>query len=195
MNRCAPPSVRERSIRWQPSLPTGHNRRATKLVVGVVRRAGQDEPNPIRTWSSDAVDVRQDPAIAAELADWLGSQRVKDTVSYDRIIGCPHEEGIDYPIGRTCPQCPFWADIDRFTHEPISPAVANMSPDQVLVELSADPTTHPRIALESADAHRGVLVQPLLEVLEPCVTEPDTASDEEAQLFLLRAVLRPRHRP
>ena len=32
-------------------------------------------------------------------------------------------------------------------------------------------------------AHRGVLVSPLLEVLERCVTDPDTASDEEAQLF------------
>src|SRR5436309_9438143 len=39
-----------------------------------------------------------------------------------------------------------------------------------------------RWKLESADAHRDVLVQPLLEVLERCVTNPDTASEEEAQL-------------
>ena len=159
------------------------NRRATKLVVGIVRRAGQEEPNPIRSWSSEAVDVRDDPAISADVADWLRSQRVKDRVSYDRIIGCPHEEGIDYPIGRTCPRCPFWTGIDRFTHEPISPSVANMSSDQVLIELSEDRTTPPLEALESADAHRDVLVQPLLEILERCVREPDTASDEESQLF------------
>ena len=84
----------------------------------------------MRAWSTDASDVRNDPVIAAELADWLRSQGVKDTVSYDRIIGCPHEEGIDYPIGRTCPQCPFWASIDRFTHELIPTPVAKMSPDQ-----------------------------------------------------------------
>jgi hypothetical protein len=137
----------------------------------------------MRTWSTDASDVRDDPVIAAELADWLRGQGIKDTVSYDRIIGCPHEEGIDYPLGRTCPQCPFWASIDRFTHEPISAPVAKMSPDQVLVELAKDRTTHPLEALGSAEAHRGVLVQPLLEVLDRCVTDPDTASEEEAQLF------------
>jgi hypothetical protein len=31
-----------------------------------------------------------------------------------RIIGCPHEEGIDYE-GATCPACPFWAGRDRWT--------------------------------------------------------------------------------
>ena len=93
------------------------SKRATKLVVGILHRAGQKAANPMRSWSADATDVRNDPVIAAELADWLHSQGIKDTVSYDRIIGCPHEEGVDYPIGRTCPQCPFWAGIDRFTHE------------------------------------------------------------------------------
>jgi hypothetical protein len=159
------------------------NRRATKLVAGILRRAGQRDTNPMRSWSTDAGDVRNDPLIAVELADWLRSQGVKDTVSYDRIIGCPHEEGIDYPIGRTCPQCPFWAAIDRFTHEPIPAPVANMSPDEVLIELRRDRTTHPLDALGSADAHRDAPVQPLLEVLERCVTDPDTASEEEAQLF------------
>ena len=159
------------------------NRRATKLVVGILRRAGQKDANPIRSWSTDASDVRNDPVLAAELADWLRSQGVKDTVSYDRIIGCPHEEGIDYPMGRTCPRCPFWASIDRFTHEAIPAPVANMSPDQVLIELAKDRTTHPLEALGSVEAHRGVLVQPLLEVLDRCVTHPDTASEEEAQLF------------
>jgi Protein of unknown function (DUF1186)/SEC-C motif len=137
----------------------------------------------MRSWSTDASDVRIDPVVAAELADWLRSQGVKDTVSYDRIIGCPHEEGIDYPIGRTCPQCPFWASIDRFTHEPIPAPVAKMSPNQVLIELGKDRTTHPLEALESADAHRGLLVQPLLQLLERCVTDPDSASEADAQLF------------
>jgi hypothetical protein len=159
------------------------NRRATKLVVGILRRAGQKNANPMRSWSTDATDVRSDPVVAVELADWVRSQGIKDTLSYDRIIGCPHEEGIDYPMGRTCPQCPFWAGIDRFTHEPISAPGAKMSPDQVLMELGKDQTTHPLDALDSADAHRGVLVQPLLEALERCVTHPETASEREAQLF------------
>ena len=159
------------------------NRRATKLVVGILRRAGQKDANPIRTWSTDTGDVRHDPVIAAELVDWLRSQRIKDTLRYDRIIGCPHEEGIDYPMGRTCPQCPFWASIDRFTHEPIPAPVARMAPDAVLIELGKDRTTHPLEALESADAHRGVLVQPLWQVLERCVTDPGSASEADARLF------------
>jgi hypothetical protein len=159
------------------------NTRATKLVVGILRRARQKYPSEMRTWRTDAGDVRNDPLIAAEVADWLHSQRIKDTLNYDRIIGCPHEEGIDYPMGRVCPRCPFWAGIDRFTHEPIPVPVATMSPDEVLIELARDRKTHPFEALESADAHRGVLVEPLLQVLERCVTNPDTASDEEAQLF------------
>ncbi len=32
----------------------------------------------------------------------------------DRILGCPHEEGIDYAVGEACPQCPHWAGRDRF---------------------------------------------------------------------------------
>jgi hypothetical protein len=157
--------------------------RATKLAVGILRHAGQKDPNPMRSWSTDAGDARNDPVIGAEVADWLRSQGIKDTVTYDRIVGCPHEEGIDYPLGRNCPRCPFWAGIDRFTHEPISAPVATMSPDQVLIELGRDRTTHPLEALRSADAHRDILKQPLLAVLEHCVTHPDTASDEEAQLF------------
>jgi len=159
------------------------NRRATKLVVGILRRAGQKHPNQLRSWSTDAGDVRNDPSIAAEVADWLHTHGIKETRNCDRIIGCPHEEGIDYPMGRTCPRCPFWAGIDRFTHEPIPVPVAKMSPEEVLTELAQDRNTHPLEALQSADAHRGILVQPLLEVLERCVTNPDTASEEEAQLF------------
>jgi hypothetical protein len=79
------------------------NTRATKLVVGILRRAGQKDPNPTRIWSTETSDVRNDLAIAAETADWLRGQGVKKTVGHERFIGCQHEEGIDYPIGRTCP--------------------------------------------------------------------------------------------
>jgi hypothetical protein len=41
----------------------------------------------------------------------------------DGIIGCPHEEGTDYPEGASCPQCPYWAGRDRFTHERIQWAI------------------------------------------------------------------------
>jgi hypothetical protein len=39
---------------------------------------------------------------------------VKTVVIADAIMGCPHEEGIDYPDGDSCPKCPYWAGRDRF---------------------------------------------------------------------------------
>ena len=36
---------------------------------------------------------------------------------YRDSLGCPHEEGVDYPEGQICPQCPFWAHRDRWTGE------------------------------------------------------------------------------
>jgi hypothetical protein len=39
----------------------------------------------------------------------------KTVVMADRIIGCPHEEGVDYPDGEKCPSCPFWATRDRWS--------------------------------------------------------------------------------
>jgi hypothetical protein len=35
----------------------------------------------------------------------------------NRIVGCPHDEGIDYPDGEKCPQCSFWANRDRSSDE------------------------------------------------------------------------------
>jgi len=37
----------------------------------------------------------------------------------DGIIGCPHQEGIDYPDGEVCQECTFWKGRDRWTGERI----------------------------------------------------------------------------
>jgi len=63
MNVCAPPSAREPLATISAYGPD--NGRATKLVAGILRRAGQKNPNPLRSWSTDASDVRSDPVIAA----------------------------------------------------------------------------------------------------------------------------------
>ena len=94
----------------------------------------------MHTWTTQSVDVRHDPAIAAEVASFVQQHGAKETVTSDRIIGCPHEEGIDYPMGRTCPRCPFWAGIDRFTHEPVTPPVPIMAPEEILADAVVGPT-------------------------------------------------------
>jgi hypothetical protein len=44
----------------------------------------------------------------------LREHDVHSLIMMEKIFGCPHEEGIDYPEGASCPQCPFWKDRDRF---------------------------------------------------------------------------------
>jgi hypothetical protein len=65
------------------------------------------------------MDVRQDLDIGEQILAFLKPHARRSTVITEGIIGCPHEEGVDYPEGRSCPQCPYWAGRDRFTHERI----------------------------------------------------------------------------
>jgi hypothetical protein len=91
------------------------DRRASKVAVGITLGEG-DEPVEMRRWTSDDRDVRNDSAIAGAILEFIGAFDVKTVAMTDRIIGCPHEEGIDYE-GQICPACPFWADRDRWTGE------------------------------------------------------------------------------
>jgi hypothetical protein len=93
------------------------DRRASKLVVTVYLREGEE--GDMRKWFSDTTDVRADPTIAAEVLDFLKQYDVLSVTAPDRIIGCPHEEGIDYE-GEYCPQCQFWIGRDRFTGKLVS---------------------------------------------------------------------------
>ena len=92
---------------------------ASKVVVGIILREG-DEPAFIERWFSDGADLRSDPAILQRILDFIQEHHVERVAMLDRIFGCPHEEGIDYPEGESCPQCPFWANRDRWTGKPIS---------------------------------------------------------------------------
>lgn len=157
--------------------------RATKLVAVVVKSANPQEENILHRWLVNEGEIRNDLTIAAEIAAFFKQHGVKETVATDRIIGCPHEEGIDYPMGRTCPRCPFWANIDRFTHEPIKPPAPTRSPEQILAELSVVRDTQPLEALRSADAHREVLVEPLLQAIERGLANPSGLPEGESMLF------------
>lgn len=90
------------------------DRRATKVAVSVVP-ARDAEPAELRRWFAEDGDVRADETIFAEIAAFLREHEVHSVGMVDRIIGCPHEEGIDYPSGEPCPRCPFWAGRNRWT--------------------------------------------------------------------------------
>lgn len=91
---------------------------ASKVVVSVFRAEGA-EAEPMERFFSENTDVRFDEEIGDKVLGIIRSQGVRTVTMVDRIIGCPHEEGIDYPEGRACPQCPFWAGRDRWTGESI----------------------------------------------------------------------------
>jgi hypothetical protein len=87
--------------------------------VSVFLRESSD-PDFLERWFSEGdIDVRQDLEISEQILAFLKPHAPRSTVMTEGIIGCPHEEGVDYPEGRSCPQCPYRAGRDRFTHERI----------------------------------------------------------------------------
>jgi hypothetical protein len=92
------------------------DRRASKVAVGIVPTEDA-EPSELERWFSDAGDVRDDAETVAAIMTFIDRHGATSVVVDERILGCPHEEGIDYPEGEKCPQCPFWASRDRWTGE------------------------------------------------------------------------------
>jgi hypothetical protein len=86
---------------------------ATKVAVGIVpsENAAVEE---LRDWKVDRGDIRADPGIAREILEFMEKHQVLSVAMTDGIIGCPHQEGIDYE-GEWCPVCEFWHGRDRFT--------------------------------------------------------------------------------
>jgi hypothetical protein len=91
---------------------------ATKIAVGIVPAEGA-EATELRRWLSDGSDIRGNVQVAAEVLAFIETEGALSVTMVDRIIGCPHEEGIDYE-GPTCPVCPFWAGRDRWTGRRLS---------------------------------------------------------------------------
>ncbi len=92
---------------------------ASKVVVGIVLSEKNDDAAFIEKWFGTNIDVRLDPEIKLKIVSFLEQHNVHRVAMLDRIIGCPHEEGIDYPENEKCPHCPFWANRDRWTGETI----------------------------------------------------------------------------
>jgi hypothetical protein len=86
---------------------------ATKVVVGIVAVEGE-EADPMATWTHER-DVRRVPEIQSEIQAFVDEHTVRSVVSPGRIIGCPHQTGIDYD-GEHCPDpaCTFWLGRDRW---------------------------------------------------------------------------------
>lgn len=77
----------------------------TKVAVGIVDKEGE-EPSALQRWAGP--NVANGPRVQAEIKAFIQEHGAKSVAITNGVIGCPHEEGIDYPLGEDCPFCPFW---------------------------------------------------------------------------------------
>jgi hypothetical protein len=78
---------------------------ATKVAVGIVKEWVKGPAELKRWWGQD---VTRDVGIQKQVSDFIASHRARSVVVTEGILGCPHEEGIDFASGQECPYCPFW---------------------------------------------------------------------------------------
>ncbi len=90
------------------------DKHTTKIVVGVILHSTA-EPILRRFVGSK---VTEDPKVPMQIVEFLSSYQVKETAFVEGNIGCPHEEGEDFPVGEDCPFCPFWAGGQGSKNEP-----------------------------------------------------------------------------
>jgi len=88
------------------------DKKATKVVAGIV---AQENGEPVLEKFFSESDIRFNPDVNKRILMFIAQCGAKSVVMTDRIIGCPHEEGTDYPEGQDCPHCPYWEGRDRWT--------------------------------------------------------------------------------
>ena len=93
-----------------------NNTLATKVAVGIVLNEVDKEASKMEKWFSEK-EIRTNTKILKEIKKFLTDNKARSVVATNAILGCPHEEGIDYPENENCSQCPFWANRDRFIDE------------------------------------------------------------------------------
>jgi hypothetical protein len=108
------------------------DKKASKAVLGIIPSEGA-EPQ-LHKWfrQSPTADLRYDTNLQNAWIEIIRREGVGNVAMIEEINGCPHEEGVDYPVGEPCPECPFWADRQRPIESPPAAltAIATYRPDQ-----------------------------------------------------------------
>lgn len=76
----------------------------TKIVTGVI--LDDDAEAIIERWVGS--DIKDDPKVQQAIEEFFAKHGVKSVAAIDKNMGCPHEEGDDFPVGEDCPFCPYW---------------------------------------------------------------------------------------
>ena len=85
---------------------------ATKAVIGIIKEAG-GAPETIKKWVFEKGDLRKDVPTIKELFRFIEAHEVVSVALTPGIYYCPHEPGIDFPDGESCPRCLFWSGIKK----------------------------------------------------------------------------------
>lgn len=120
---------------------------ATKVAAAILPHEDGDVSH-LQRWHAHAGDVRNDERIGAAALAFVRAHGVRTIAMVDRIIGCPHEEGIDYPVGVACPHCPFWADRDRWAGLPVHHLDDDFDPEVVATHRVAPVATRPTLVAD-----------------------------------------------
>lgn len=108
--------------------------KASKAVLGI--KPNEDAEFELHKWfrKSPKADLRYDVKLQNTWIEIIRREGVRHLVMMEEIFGCPHEEGIDYPVGAVCPECPFWVGRPRpVALKPatsVITAIASYKPDQ-----------------------------------------------------------------
>jgi hypothetical protein len=101
----------EAKHRKPPEYPIGtvalygpDDKATTKIAAGVILHDGAEAI--IERWVAN--DVTTNPKVQKEMQAFFKKHGVKSVAMSDGNMGCPHEEGQDFPHGEDCPFCPFW---------------------------------------------------------------------------------------
>ena len=73
-------------------------------IIAVVMRSRNSDPI-LKSW--DGEGISKDPEVAVEIGHYFRKNQVTEVVMTGGIVACPHDEGVDYPTGESCPHCPF----------------------------------------------------------------------------------------
>ena len=80
------------------------DKKTTKIVAAAI--VDKDADPILERWVG--TDIQESPKVQQEIKDFFVKHNVQSVVATDKNMGCPHEEGEDFPDGEDCPFCPFW---------------------------------------------------------------------------------------
>ncbi len=83
----------------------GPNDQVTTKIVASVIKSADSEPILERFVGTG---IAENEKVQEKINAFFKEHNVTEVATVDANMGCPHEEGEDFPVGEDCPFCPFW---------------------------------------------------------------------------------------